>query len=147
MGSLAKIGLVASPGHLPELAATRIKNLDDQLFPGIGLELDGRWWWLAVEGDWLAGYAGLAPAGYANRGYLCRAGVARQFRGCGMHHRLIRVREQHARRLGMPRLITYTQAENHASSNNLISAGYKLYTPESDYAGPGGNWLYWYKDL
>lgn len=105
----------------------------------------GFWWvGLGSYGE-LAGFTGLVTSRrLIGWGYLIRTGVLPAFRGNGLHLRFIKVREKKARRLGWKGLVTDT-TENHPSSNNLIAAGYKLYTPRTPWAFK--NSLYWQKEL
>lgn len=116
--------------------------------------LYGHWWLGAEPNEAPVAFAGYVDLGFPDLndtrfarepgvGYLKRCGVLSGFRG-GLQRRFLRVREAHAKRLGLTRMITDT-TENIASSNNLISAGYKLYTPEEPWAF--NNSLYWYKEL
>jgi L-amino acid N-acyltransferase YncA len=66
-------------------------------------------------------------------------------RGHGLQRRLIKVREQQAKRNGWRACITYTAPDNFASANSLIKAGYRLYGPSEVWAMPGA--LYWRKWL
>lgn len=62
--------------------------------------------------------------------FLARAGVIESERGKGLQKKLIMVRLKWARFYGYRDVITYCSPENVASSNNLISCGFKLYLPE-----------------
>lgn len=73
--------------------------------------------------------------------FLSRCGVITSYRGRGIHKKLISIRLAHARKAGIRTVITYTEMENYASSNNLIHYGFKLYDPECAYVGEG--FLYW----
>ena len=72
--------------------------------------------------------------------FLNSAGVRYHWRGQGLHKRLIKVRTKYAKRNGLV-AITYTSPDNIVSANNLISCGFKLYTPANEWVGP--NFLYW----
>jgi GNAT superfamily N-acetyltransferase len=103
------------------------------------------WWWLAYADDLAVAFAGFqASAREPTLGYLCRSGVVKPHRGHGLQLRLIKVRENKARKLGMTGMVTDTY-DNPASSNSLIRAGYKLYRPQFPWAFKEG--LYWQKDL
>lgn len=92
------------------------------------------WWWLAKEGDTLAGFAGLTPsARWADTGYLARAGVLPAYRGHGLQKRLIRVRLAKARKLGFKWVITDTRL-NPASANSLIACGFRMYQPSDPWS-------------
>jgi GNAT superfamily N-acetyltransferase len=86
-------------------------------------------WWIAKDGDKLAGFAGMIPSvRWMDTIYLCRAGVVPAFRGKGLQKRLIRARINKAKKLGYKWVITDT-TDNPASSNSLIGHGFKLFEP------------------
>jgi GNAT superfamily N-acetyltransferase len=103
-------------------------------------------WWLAYLGGEPVGFAGLVPAATLDKGtgYLKRAGVLEGHRGQGLQLRLIRVREQRARRNGWHTLVTET-TDNPASANNLIKAGFRIFEPETRWAFQHS--IYWRKKL
>jgi len=111
-----------------------VRRLDDKLFKeDAGDKLSGsanHIWWLAYVDGKIAGFAGLQVFASQNYGYLLRAGVLPEFRGLGLQKALIDARDREAKRLKLECNITYTAAWNHASSNNLIACGYRLYTPQ-----------------
>ena len=90
------------------------------------------WWWIAYdEKKSPIGFAGLYPSvQWAKTGYLCRAGGVESARGKGVQKALIKARLRFARKLGYEWLVTDTR-RNPASSNALISCGFKLYEPSS----------------
>ena len=105
------------------------------------------YWWICEYIDKNViipvGFGGLRHLGF-NMGYLNRSGVRFSHRGHGIQKKLISVREKFARTLGITKMITDT-SNNPASSNSLISKGYKLYTPEKPW---GYSYtLYWTKKL
>jgi GNAT superfamily N-acetyltransferase len=104
-------------------------------------------WWIAYDDQAQpVGFACLLPTrGDIRTGYLARTGVIHRARGNGLQRRMIRVREQAARKLGMTAIVTDTHRENHASSNSLMAMGYRLYTPQTRWAFNDG--LYWRKTL
>jgi GNAT superfamily N-acetyltransferase len=106
-----------------------LNNLDKKIFPHDELENKyGSYWWIAYDDDKPVGFAGLRViSGYA--ALLCRAGVVQNYRGIGIHKRLIKAREKMAKKLQVPKIITYTSHENIKSSNSLIKAGYFRYQP------------------
>lgn len=113
-----------------------IEHLNAQCFPAAG---DA---YRPEETDlmWLATAAGGQHAGFAvltRDGFLARAGVLPDYRGFGLHKKLIRVRVRAARRLVLDRVWTYTTAWNSASANNLIDCGFRVYAPHR---------LGWYSD-
>lgn len=109
------------------------------------LTTDQGWWWIAYHLDQPVGFCGLRrSAQWADTGYLCRAGVLKQFRGKGLQKRLIRVRERHAKRLKLNWLITDTY-NNPQSANSIISCGFKMFTPSKPWGAD--ETCYWRKKL
>lgn len=103
------------------------------------------YWWVAYVDDAPAGFAGVrASAQFGDCGYLCRAGVLPPHRGRGIQKRLLRAREQYARRRGWRWLLSDT-CDNPASANSLASAGYRMYQPSAPWALPRS--LYWRKKI
>ncbi|VTU32417.1 Acetyltransferase (GNAT) family protein [Variovorax sp. PBS-H4] len=128
--------------------ALLLTQLQVECLPGddpITVEDHDQWWvvWLDKQP---VGFAALRPCqGHPTMGYLARAGVAPEHRGRGLQRRLIKVRENAGRRRGMAVMVTDTHLTNHASSNNLIRCGYRLYEPGGRWAF--GDGLYWLKHL
>jgi GNAT superfamily N-acetyltransferase len=100
------------------------------------------WWWLAFDehGEPVA-FAGMRPA-YSEPGavYLSRCGVLAGSRGVGLQSRLLRARMAYARALGVSAVVTTTYC-NPASGNNLIKAGFRLYSPAAAWGSEGT--CYW----
>lgn len=88
------------------------------------------WWWIAYDDQNVpVGFAGLYPSiQWDKTGYLCRAGVVESARGKGLQKALIKARIRFAKRSEYKWLVTDTRC-NPASSNALISCGFKLYDP------------------
>jgi len=102
-------------------------------------------WWIAYEGELAIGFAGVVQSSrWIDAGYMCRSGVLRSHRGKGVQKRLIRVREQKAKRLGWNWLITDTY-KNPPSANSLISQGFKTFNPSKPWGIDGA--IYWRKKL
>jgi len=125
-----------------------IPGLHDLCWPS---RMDSYWdadaeWWVAnePEGGSVA-FGGLRVSKLENGAYLCRGGVAPAFRGQGLQRRLIKAREQYARRQGLRHLITNTVYGNHWSANNLIAEGFRMYNPIAPWGDDDDN--YWWKDL
>jgi len=129
--------------------ADDIQTMHEKLFDGKRLkksEIETGYWWLITHNNKPAGFAGLHHSNkYIDCGYLCRVGVTWPHQGQGLQKRLIRVREKKARILGWNWLVTDTTPENLASSNSLISCGFKLYSPCNKWAFKRS--LYWRKEL
>lgn len=101
----------------------------------------GHWWIAYAECGKPVAFAGLVRSmRWNDTGYLCRAGVLDGFNGHGLQKRLIRVRIVQAKKLNWNWLITDT-TDNPASSNSLISAGFKMYTPANPWSFK--NACYW----
>jgi len=101
----------------------------------------GHWWIAYAEGGKPVGFAGLVRSTrWTDTGYLCRAGVMNGFTGHGLQKRLISVRIRKAKELGWNWLITDT-TNNPASSNSLISCGFKIYEPSAPWSFK--NAIYW----
>lgn len=111
----------------PLLEYLHTASLPSDTFPDF---LKG-FWWIAWDGAAPVAFAGLTATG--DTGYLCRAGVIPDYRGKGLQRRLIRVRVNKARRLGLAWLVTDTY-RNPVSSNNLIDAGFRMFTPIEPWA-------------
>lgn len=102
-------------------------------------------WWIAFAGKEEAAFGGINPAAtLLNAGYLCRAGVLPKFQGHGLQKRLIRTRVNYARKQGWDTVITDTR-RNPASSNSLISCGFKVYKPTAPWGHTDA--IYWRKTL
>lgn len=148
----------AAPGHVgpPVTQPVRtvrvdgkhpdVRALHKELFPADAHpDYSAGDWWLLYVGAELAGFAGLhSSVQWGDAGYLVRSGVRGKFRGKGLQRRLIRLRERQARARGWKWAITSTY-DNHASANNLIACGYRLYEPQRPWGAKGT--LYWRRQL
>lgn len=74
--------------------------------------------------------------------FLSRACVDPAYRGQGIQKRLIRARVRRARKLGCPRVVTYTHPGNVASINSLIACGFRAAAQWH-----GDAWSHWSKQL
>lgn len=135
-----KLRCEATPDSLPERVLLDVATLDKLLFESDeAVKPEGSWWW--VIRDWRGraiAFAGMRACQHeANKGLalLTRAGVRTRHRGKGLQKRLIKARVAMARRHGFREVIAYVLSWNLASANNLITCGFRLYTPESKYAG------------
>ncbi len=115
-----------SPGIRMLLEVLHLDCFPSDEFP----DFSHGWWWIAYDDeDNAVGFAGLyASIQWDKTGYLCRAGVVESARGKGLQKALIKARIRFAKRLGYEWLVTDTR-RNPASSNALISCGFKLYEP------------------
>lgn len=101
-------------------------------------------WWIAYLDGEPVGFA--VSEDYTKEiTYLSRSGVLAKAAGLGIQKRLIKAREQHAKRQGKTLVITYTLIDNPKSVNSLIAKGYRLYQPQ--YAWVGRKVLYWQKKV
>ena len=123
-----------------------LNKLQKECLPGDSIyNVSNGWWWVIYDNDIPIGFCGVSPSSrWLDCCYLCRAGVVRSFRGRGLQKKLIRAREKMARKLGFAWAISDTYY-NPASSNSLISCGYKLYEPLHPWGAKGT--LYWRKKL
>lgn len=102
-------------------------------------------WWLAWSRGNPVGFAGITfPKSFPGAAFMARAGVLPDHRGRGLQRRLIEARITKARNLGLSHLISTTYC-NPQSSNNLIAAGFRCYTPQEPWGAEGTN--YWIKEL
>ena len=130
----------------PTTDATLLHALHKKTFPGDKPPAFnvGAWWVLSNQGEAI-GFCGLHPSSqWSDAAYMIRAGVVASHRGNGLQKRLIRVREQFAKRSGLAWLITDTY-RNPASSNSLIATGFKIYRPASPWGAK--ETIYWRKSL
>ena len=131
---------------LKDSQAALLKWLQIETLPG-DTPIDvscGAWWIVYFDGN-PAGFCSIKRSSrWSNAGYLCRAGVLRKFRGNGLQKKLIAVRLRYAKREGWGWAISDTY-NNPASTNSLISCGFRMYIPTYKYAGEGT--IYWRKKL
>ena len=104
-------------------------------------------WWVGYDVTGPIAFGGIHPSKqHAKTAYLCRVGVVHRARGRGLQKKLIQIRERWARKQGIEWIVTDTAPDNPASSNSLISCGYKLWRPKNRWAGYSPA-LYWRKRL
>lgn len=104
--------------------------------------LEGHWW-LAYDGSKAVGFCGLSlNCSTKGAGFLCRSAVVKSHRGRGIQKKMIRLRERKAEAIGLSQLVSYT-IDNPASSNSLISCGYRIYSPKKKWADESA--IYWRK--
>ena len=122
---------------------TTLSFLQKKILPAdIPYKTDRGHWWVAYAQDGKpVAFAGLVRSTrWTDTGYLCRAGVLENFTGHGLQKRLIKVRLTQAKKMGWNWCITDT-TDNPASSNSLISTGFRVYTPGSPWSFK--NAIYW----
>jgi len=123
-----------------------VAELDARIFEtDRRIQLGRAAWWLVRDGAGSpVGFAGISWVRGGRRWMLARAGVLPEHRRQGLHRRLLRARERHARRLASwAPIVTYTAATNTGSANSLLSAGYRVVNLQ---ATQGGHWLNFRKD-
>lgn len=123
-----------------------LKVMQKACLPADGLYFpeDGVWW-VAYHADLAVGFSCLSPSQQLEDGiYLGRCGVGKAYRGRGIQRQMIRLRVQWARRHGYKWAVSDT-TDNVPSANNLISCGFRLYTPKIPYSFARA--LYWRKRL
>lgn len=122
-----------------------VKDLDQRIF-NLPQPLDTNGcWWVAFDDDGTpVGFAGCRLLQKEPYAYMLRAGVLSSHRGLGIHDRLISVRLAWAKKQGVQGVMTYTLAWNHASSNNLMDHGFRLFKPSWAWVGTK-DVLYWFK--
>jgi GNAT superfamily N-acetyltransferase len=124
-------------------AQQRLSELQRLCLPSdIPYDTNTGYWWTATDAlGALVGFAGLV---YSSRWgdcvYLCRAGVVPSSRGQGIQKKFIRVRIRQAKAMNLKWLVTDTY-HNPASSNSLISCGFKLFDPSVPWGAKST--LYW----
>ena len=120
-----------------------IISLHAIIFPEDEFEINERTIsWVLWDSGKPAGFCMAYPLKYEPDSlFLLRAGLLPEYRGRGLHIRLILARVRWARRNGMKNVITYTLKNNPQSYYNLQKCGFKLYEPENYYAGELA--LYW----
>lgn len=132
----------ARPSEFAEIIELDRVCFGEELQEPVGLAA----WWVALERDQVVGYAAARPSSrWADVVYLLRVGVARSHRGRGLQKRLLKVREAWGRRWGAVWAYTDTAFDNVASTNSLISAGYRAFIPRNPWKVPHAT--YWRKRL
>lgn len=103
-----------------------------------------RYLWLAKRDGKPCGFLILQDIG-DDAVYVELVGVLPEATGQGLQRKLMRVALRWARKAGAKLAISYTAHWNHASSNNFVADGWRLYTPEYRWGWADG--LYWRKSL
>lgn len=117
--------------------AANISRLQGSCFPGdFPYEPSEAVWWLVYDrpsGEAVA-FAGLGIK--QGDAYLCRAGVMPSAQGQGLQRKLIRVRLKEAQDTGMRAVVTEATCGNPVSINNLVSCGFRAFTPSDPWGLP-----------
>jgi GNAT superfamily N-acetyltransferase len=87
---------------------------------------DHEFWFAYDEAGKVVGFAAAKWVPETKAVYLSRAAVVRSARRLGLHKRLIRVRLQWAKSLGVDLCITYTSMRNYRSMLNLVACGFRF---------------------
>jgi GNAT superfamily N-acetyltransferase len=134
-----------------DIRCSRIQNqlaaLQERCLPGdTPFDINYGYWWIVYDAqNFPCAFAGLVRSSrWTDCGYLCRAGVLPSHRGHGLQKKLIRARVRQAKAIGWNWLITDTY-QNPASSNSLITTGFKLFEPTKPWGAT--QTLYWRKKL
>lgn len=107
-------------------------------------ELEGSEWWIAWdENKEPVGYCGVVI--YEDFAVHKRCGVLPRARGNKLQKKMLRLRENFARKQGCESISTYVSIQNCISANNLFKTGYLSYNPEWRWGGEG--FLYVQKTL
>jgi RimJ/RimL family protein N-acetyltransferase len=97
-------------------------------------DLNGSDWWLVWdENNEPVGYCGIVV--YDGFAIHKRCGVLPRARGNGLQKKMLRLRENFARKAGCESVSTYVSIYNAPSANNLIKSGYRVYNPEWRWGG------------
>lgn len=122
-----------------------IKDLHEKLFPQDELPtFKNSIYWCGVDRSVTCCFA-IATKYSDDILFLSRAAVNYEYRGKGIHKRLISVRLRYARRHKYRYVITYTSRDNYSSANNLMDLGFRSYCPEYKYVGEDYN--YWILEI
>ena len=140
---VVKVDPVKYATQIAELVNEHFKETSPTAF--IGAE-----WWIAFSdqapGEPLTQIAGLAGGMHsvneAGAFYLNRGLVVDKFRGNGIQLSLIKARLQYAKQKRFKSAVSDTW-NSHASTNNLIRAGFMAYNPENPWRSP--DVVYWKK--
>ncbi len=129
---MTRIRHVLSEDYVEELTYLQSNCLPfDKAVPTDDPDYD---WWLAEDGSEPIAFACFVPSVRSlHTAYFARSGVLPSARGNGLQKRLIRSRAAYAKRHGYVWAITDT-TDNPASSNSLISCGFRLYQPAAPWA-------------
>lgn len=140
--------ITLAPVDHENVQADEIDKLDRRLFPNDDpVYKPGSFWWLLCDDGEPIGFCGvrIIESGYS--GFLYRAGVLPQYRGMGLHTKMIRARERWCRKQELTSCVTYIAPWNISSLNNLVKCGYKGYKPTYLFGGSPETVVYLRKDL
>ncbi len=100
---------------------------------GIYYTNESDWWIVWDENDNPVAYCGVVL--YNDFAVHKRCGVLPIARGHGLQRRMLRIRENYAKKNGAKSICTYVSVQNSISANNLIKSGYLVYNPEWRWGG------------
>jgi len=100
--------------------------------------------WALWDGPTAVGFCTVYSLTGENGVFLARSGLFSSVRGKRLQVRMIKTRENWAKKDGRKFAITYVDYNNHPSIVNLLRCGYKFYVPSYLWAG---DVHYFYKDL
>jgi GNAT superfamily N-acetyltransferase len=107
-------------------------------------DTDGSDWWIVWDEEHNpVAYCGVVI--FTDFAVHKRCGVMRAARGNGLQKKMLRTREDFAKKNGCELICTYVSVQNRISANNLINAGYRVYNPEHRWGGD--DYLYVEKKL
>ena len=118
-------------------------GIEDGSMSSVDDMVDSVWWIVRDENMEPCGYCGMIV--YDNFAIHKRCGVLPRARRNGLQKRMLKTRENYARKHGCFSVGTYVQVQNHISANNLIKTGYRVYNPEWRWGGD--DYLYVQKEL
>lgn len=133
-----QVRFIGSGNQLTEHNIQRLNILQELVFGEVYISpfAENEFWWLAFDDEGLAGFSCLTIYDHDDNtksAFTSLSGVIHRARGQGIQKRMLKRREKFASQRGCYRLISYTSRCNIISANNLIKAGYLLYTPEYDW--------------
>lgn len=112
----------------------QIEKLDHKQFiDGYPIQWSNTIWWIVKQQNIIVAYISLEyNKPNKNYVYLARSFVLPQYRGLGIHKRLIKTATMWARRNKYKTIWSSINVWNYASGNSLISCGFKLCKPITD---------------
>jgi hypothetical protein len=121
-----------------------LRELDKTCLSDNNFDFSSNYCWIAYHKNSPVAYACLKPLHGFNEGmgFLSRCGVLKNWRTHNLQLRLIRVRINKARKLGLGKLITYTNTWNYPSMMNLLKAKFRFYNPSTNWAGISAHYFY-----
>lgn len=124
-----------------------LRDMDRECLPtDLSADTSDGVWWVAWKKNVPIAYTSLKKSNQGpDTAYYSRAGVLPAYRGRGIQKKMLRVLLKYAKAEGWARVISDTSKDNVASSNSLITCGFKLYRPVTPWSFDSA--LYWRKEL